>query len=135
MLHALEFSKPRIDCSVTLFDSGYSATLNHSEKYMTKRREFVIQLALGAGCLMSGRAAFAETPMLADTDPTALSLGYKADGAKTDKVKYPKYATGQACASCALFQGKATDTAGACPIFAGKQVSAKGWCSAYAKKA
>jgi hypothetical protein len=52
-----------------------------------------------------------------------------------DKTKQPKYAAGQICGNCALFQGKATDAAGGCPLFAGKQVAGKGWCSAYAKKA
>jgi hypothetical protein len=101
---------------------------------MTKRREFVIQLAVGGSALACGQA-FAQAPMVADTDPTAVSLGYKADGTKTDKAKFPKYAAGQNCGNCALFQGKPTDAAGGCPLFAGKQVAAKGWCSAYAKKA
>lgn len=72
---------------------------------------------------------------LTDADPQAVALGYKADGTKTDTKKYPKYAAGQNCANCALFQGKAKDAAGGCPLFAGKQVAAKGWCSAWAKKA
>ena len=54
---------------------------------------------------------------------------------EVDKTKQPKYAAGQICGNCALFQGKATDAAGGCPLFAGKQVAGKGWCSAYAKKA
>ena len=73
--------------------------------------------------------------MVAESDPNAASLGYKADASKVDKTKFPKYAAGQNCSSCALFQGKAGDAAGVCPLFAGKQVSGSGWCSAYAKKA
>lgn len=73
--------------------------------------------------------------LVADNDPQAVALGYKLDGTKTDKAKYPKYVAGQACGTCALFQGKAGATSGGCPLFTGKQVSAKGWCSAYAKKA
>jgi hypothetical protein len=73
--------------------------------------------------------------MVADTDPQAVALGYKADATKVDKSKFPKYAAGDHCGSCALFQGKASDAAGGCPLFAGKQVATKGWCSAYAKKA
>ncbi len=71
---------------------------------------------------------------MSETDPQAQALGYKANAATVDRTKFPQFATGQGCANCQLFQGKATDAAGACPIFAGKQVSAKGWCSAYAKK-
>ncbi len=57
-----------------------------------------------------------------------------ADATEADAKKYPKYAAGQACGSCALYQGKATDAAGGCPLFAGRQVAGKGWCSAWAKK-
>ena len=103
----------------------------------TSRRTFVIQSLTGAGALAG--LAMANTAVaqdaVADTDPQAVALGYKADATKTDAKKYPKYAAGQHCGNCALFQGKATDAAGGCPLFAGKKVSAKGWCSAYAKKA
>lgn len=73
--------------------------------------------------------------MVQESDAQAIALGYKADATKADKAKYPKYAAGQQCANCALYQGKATDAAGPCPLFAGKQVASKGWCSAWAKKA
>jgi hypothetical protein len=104
------------------------------ELYMSNRREFVVQLGVGTSALVSG-AVFASVPMVAESDPNAASLGYKADASKVDKTKFPKYAAGQNCSSCALFQGKAGDAAGVCPLFAGKQVSGSGWCSAYAKKA
>ncbi len=73
--------------------------------------------------------------MLKETDAQAVALSYKADASQVDKVKFPKFAAGQHCGNCALFQGKATDVAGGCPLFAGKQVAGKGWCSAWAKKA
>ena len=73
--------------------------------------------------------------MVDEKDATAGSLGYKADASKVDKTKFPKFAAGQNCGSCALFQGKAGDAAGGCPLFAGKQVAGAGWCSAYSKKA
>jgi len=101
------------------------------------RRTSVIRSLAGAGTWVVAAVtsqAHAQAA-LSDTDPLAVSLGYKSDGGKTDKTKYSKYAAGQSCANCAIFQAKATDTMGACPLFAGKQVSAKGWCSAYAKKA
>jgi hypothetical protein len=74
-------------------------------------------------------------PMLDEKDPTAQSLGYKADATKVDKTKFKQYAAGQTCANCQLYQGKPTDASAACPIFTGKSVAGKGWCSAYAKKA
>lgn len=100
----------------------------------SNRRTFVIQTIVGASALTAALSAHAQAA-LAESDPQAVALGYKADATKTDKTKYPKYAAGQACNSCALFQGKATDATGGCPLFAGKQVAGKGWCSAWAKKA
>ena len=80
-------------------------------------------------------SAFAALPLVDEKDPAAAGLGYKADAAGVDKAKFPKFAAGQNCGSCALYHGKAGDAAGGCPLFNGKQVPAKGWCSAYAKKA
>lgn len=73
--------------------------------------------------------------MVAESDAQAAALGYKADATKVDKTKQAKYAAGQACVNCVLFQAAVGAAAGGCPLFAGKQVSAQGWCSAYAKKA
>lgn len=101
---------------------------------MSNRREFAVQLCFGAGALMSA-SAFAALPLVDEKDPAAAGLGYKADAAGIDKAKFPKFAAGQNCGSCALYQGKAGDAAGGCPLFNGKQVPGKGWCSAYAKKA
>jgi hypothetical protein len=98
---------------------------------MTSRRRFIaIVPLLGAAAL-----ARAQAPLVDPKDPQAMALGYTADAAKVDKAKYPKYAPGQACAGCALYQGKAGDAAGPCPLYAGKAVAAKAWCSAWVKKA
>ena len=97
----------------------------------TTRRIFLMTVSAGTAGL--GVGAFAQA-MVDEKSPQAAALGYVADAAKADVSKFPKYATGQICGNCALYQGKATDAAGACPLFAGKQVSAKGWCSAWAKK-
>jgi hypothetical protein len=101
---------------------------------MTNRREFIVQLSVGSAALAAGHVQ-AQGAMVAETDAQAAGLGYKADATKVDKAKFPKYAAGQVCSNCALYQGKAADAAGGCPLFAGKQVAGKGWCSAWAKKA
>ena len=93
------------------------------------RRQFMIMSAAGAATLALNSKVQAQA-MVAETDPQAAALGYKADASKVDKAKYAKYAAPQACSNCALYQG----AAGGCALFAGKQVAAKGWCSAYAKK-
>ena len=101
----------------------------------SNRRVFLMQVATASGAVALAGTAQAQQPMLAETDPQAVALGYKADATKVDKSKFPKYAAGQLCSNCTLYQGKAGDAAGVCPIFAGKQVAAKGWGNSYVKKA
>jgi hypothetical protein len=97
----------------------------------TTRRVFLISAAAGGVALATAARAQANVD---EKDPQAAALGYVADASRVDTKKYPKFAAGQACSSCVLYQGKAGDAAGLCPLFAGKQVAAKGWCSAWAKK-
>ena len=99
-----------------------------------KRRVFLIQAAGASAAAMLGVPAQAQA-LVSETDPQAQGLGYKADATKVDKAKQPKYAAGQSCSNCQLYQGKPADAQGGCPIFAGKAVSAKGWCNAWVKKA
>jgi hypothetical protein len=73
-------------------------------------------------------------PLVDEKDAQAAALGYVVVAAKADKAKFPKYADGQACSNCSLYQGGAADQGG-CPLYPGKQVLAKAWCSAYNKKA
>lgn len=101
----------------------------------SSRRVFMMQVVAVSGAMGGLSAAHAQAAMVNEADAQAKSLGYVADATKTDKAKYPKYAAGQLCSNCALYQGKAADAAGGCGIFPGKQVAGKGWCSAYAKKA
>jgi High potential iron-sulfur protein len=98
------------------------------------RRQFMILSAAGA-CTLALNSKVQAQAMVSETDPQATALGYKSDATKVDKAKYAKYAAGQECDACALYQGKAGSASGGCALFAGKQVSAKGWCSAFAKKA
>ena len=98
------------------------------------RRVFMMQVATAATAVLAVSEASAQA-MVDEKDPQAVSLSYKVDGTKVDKAKNPKFAVGNNCANCALFQAKAGAAAGACPLFAGKQVAAKAWCSAWAKKA
>jgi hypothetical protein len=99
---------------------------------MTSRRRFISLVPLlGAAAL-----ARAQAPAMVDPkDPQAVALGYVADATQVDKAKFPKYAAGQVCGNCALYQGTAGSASGACPIYGGKSVAAKAWCSAWVKKA
>ncbi len=101
----------------------------------SSRRTFVIQSLSGA-CAFAAGAAYAQAPAaLLENDPQALALGYKTDGSKADKVKFPSYNASQSCSGCVLFQGKAGEASAPCAAFGNKLVAGKGWCSAWAKKA
>ena len=102
---------------------------------MTSRRRFI---SLVPFVPLAGAAALAQAqaPKLVDPkDPQAAALGYAPDAAKVDKAHFPKYAAGQSCGNCALYQGAAGSASGACPIYGGKSVPAKAWCNAWVKKA
>ncbi len=103
-----------------------------------ERREFLklgsLAVASIALAVYSGKSAAQGVPV-DEKDSVAQSLGYKADATKIDKAKFPKYAAGQQCANCQLYQGKSGNASGACPIFPGKVVNSEAWCSAYVKKA
>lgn len=101
---------------------------------MTSRRQFIQIVPIAGAALLAGRAVQAQANMLDEKDAQAAALGYHADAAKTDKVKYKTYAAGQTCANCALYQAKVTDPVGGCPLFGTKLVAGKGWCSAWAKR-
>ena len=99
----------------------------------TSRRQFLLLSAGVGSSLALSRVAFAATPANAvnESDPQAQAVGYVADASKVDKAKFPNFASDQSCASCSLFQGKASDAYGGCTLFGDKQVASRGWCSAY----
>ncbi|RKE23874.1 high potential iron-sulfur protein [Paraburkholderia sp. BL23I1N1] len=101
----------------------------------TPRRTFLIGTIGFASGLAMSRFAFADAASVSEADPMAGALGYKTNAAKVDKTKYSRYAVGQACGNCGLFQGTPNSTSAPCSVFTGKQVAAKGWCSAYSKRA
>jgi len=108
--------------------------LNALTKNTPNRRTFILQSVTGLSAVAVATQASAQA-MVDEKDPQSAALAYKADASTVDKAKQPKFAAGQNCGNCALFQGKASDASGGCPLFAGKKVATKGWCSAYAKKA
>lgn len=98
----------------------------------TSRRQFLMLGAgLGSSLVLSGTAFADAAGTLSESDPAAQAVGYTEDASKVNKAKFPSFAAGQTCASCSLFQGKATDAYGGCTLFGTKQVAARGWCSSY----
>jgi hypothetical protein len=100
---------------------------------MTSRRQFISLIPV-ASLGVSTLARSADAAPVDPADPAAQQLGFTTDAAKADKTKFPKYAAGQECGNCVLYQGAAGSASGPCPIFQNKIVPAKGWCSAYVKK-
>jgi hypothetical protein len=96
------------------------------------RRVFLMTLAASGAAIATGVQA---QTLVDEKDAQAVALGYVTDASRANAKKYPKFAAGQHCGSCALFQGKAGDKNGPCPLYGGKLVMATGWCSAWAKKA
>ena len=97
-----------------------------------QRRVFLMTVAASSAAL--GTLAHAQA-MVDEKDAQAAALGYVADAKRVDTKKSPKFAAGQNCTNCALYQGKPSHKPAGCPLFAGKQVAGPGWCSAWAKKA
>lgn len=96
------------------------------------RRVFLLALAATGAGLATPVGAQA---LLNEKAPEAVALGYVADAKRVDVKKFPKYAPGQVCANCALYQGPETAKAAPCTLFQGRQVAGPGWCSAWVKKA
>lgn len=82
---------------------------------------------------MAEKANTIATDAVAKVDengPQAMGLGYRHDATTVDTASQPRYAAGQQCSNCVLYQGGDAEWGG-CGIFAGQQVKATGWCSAY----
>ncbi len=99
---------------------------------MTSRRTFLSLVPVAS--LGVSTLARADATPVDPNDAAAKQLGFTLDATKADKTKFPKYAAGQDCGSCVLYQGAAGSASGPCPIFQNKIVPSKGWCSAYVKK-
>jgi hypothetical protein len=87
--------------------------------------------AVPAVTLVAGSAS---AEPLAESDPTAKSLGYVTDAKKVDAKANPNYKPGQICGNCMQYTGKAGSTEVPCNIFPGKTVKAAGWCKVWVLK-
>ncbi len=74
-------------------------------------------------------------PRLSEDDPQAKSLAYVHNAEDVIASDQLRYASGQECSNCQLYQGTANDEWAGCPLFAGKLVKGTGWCTAYVRRA
>lgn len=102
---------------------------------MTMQRRVFLMTAAACGTVATTAARAQGLPLVDEKDPQAVALGYVADAKRVDTKKFPRFAAGQNCANCSLYQGKPTDKSAPCALFPGKQVAGPGWCSAWTKKA
>ena len=109
--------------------------LDHGRRDILKIGSISAATFVAGAILAPRRSAGAELPKLDEKNAQAQALGYRHDATKVDRKKFATYQTGQACANCQQFQGKAGADWAPCTIFAGKDVNAQGWCSAWVKKA
>jgi hypothetical protein len=72
-------------------------------------------------------------PKVDESSAKAKQLAYVHDASTVSPDAQPRYAEGQQCANCALYQGGSAEW-GACPLFNGQQVKRTGWCNAYAPR-
>lgn len=96
-----------------------------------QRRVFLMTVAASSAAVATVARAQA---LVDEKDAQAMALGYVADAKRVDGKKFPRFAAGQLCSNCALYQGRPTDPAAPCPLFPGKLVAGPGWCSAWAKR-
>lgn len=87
-----------------------------------------------ASTLLPRFARAEDLPHLAESDATAMALGYKEDATKVDKAKFAVYKEGSDCANCKFWTGKEGEAYGPCSLFPGKSTASKGWCSGYSAK-
>ena len=72
-------------------------------------------------------------PKVDESSAKAKQLAYVHDASTVSADAQPRYAEGQQCANCALYQGGGAEW-GACPLFNGQRVKRTGWCNAYAPR-
>lgn len=99
---------------------------------LSTRRVFMMKMVASSAAIVAG-AASAQAKRLEETDPKAVSLGYRHDTGQVDKKRFPKHAASEKCSNCMAFLGKPADAWGECDLLVDRLVSGKGWCSSYVK--
>ena len=80
-----------------------------------------------------------DLPLVSESDPTAIALGYKHNVADIDAMTFPRRSTEangdtQFCDNCIFYPSPVGTEQGPCALFPGKHVAAKGWCNTWTAK-
>ena len=106
-------------------------------KKKVSRRSVLHGLAAG-GAVVSlsslGGLAWADSDRVSVDEPTAKAVHYVEDASEVDASKHPRFAEGQLCSNCILWQAGPDDAWGGCGIFGGRKVAGPGWCTAWVAK-
>jgi hypothetical protein len=94
----------------------------------------LLTLAAAPAAALLTREALAANPLVDPNDGQAKALSYMPDATKVDAKANPNYKSGQHCANCIQYTGKAGDAQGGCNLFPGKDVKAAGWCKVWVLK-
>lgn len=99
----------------------------------SNRRTFMLSVAAGGAALACTGPARAAPKRVEESEPKAISLGYRHDTAKVDRAKFPKHGASEKCSNCITWPGKPADAWAECDLMADRLVAAGGWCSSYVK--
>ena len=76
-------------------------------------------------------APAAAGPLMSETEPQAVAVGYVNDARRADRLRFPKYRPGQRCGNCQLFEGGSNAAKAPCSLFGEREVQGPGWCSGH----
>lgn len=100
----------------------------------SSRRVFMMQVVVGSSAIAATAMVSAKAKQVEESEPKAVSLGYRHDSSKVDKAKFPKHTPDQKCNNCIAWLGKPSDPWAECDLITDRLVSNGGWCSSYVKK-
>lgn len=98
-----------------------------------QRRIFIAVVVAGGTGMACGAALAAGIKRVDESEPKAVSLGYRHDSGQVDRKRFPKHKPGERCDNCMAWLGKPKDAWAECDLMADRLVAAPGWCSSYVK--
>jgi hypothetical protein len=70
-------------------------------------------------------------PLVSETEPAAVAVGYVNDARRADRARFPRFVPGQHCGNCQHYLGPGNAPKAPCQQFSGREVQGPGWCSSH----